>query len=171
MSCIWAGMSQVQEESLGKLLSDKDSDFKQNVARIKGKNGKELKEIIVQMYPTLFKELGIMELEHHIKLNVDTTPVVHPPRKIPMGLRDQLKKELDSMEDTGVIKKVDEPTEWVNSLVVGEKPNGDLRICLDPRDLNKAIKREYYQLPTFEEISSRLSGAKGYTKLDANKGY
>ena len=75
------------------------------------------------------------------------------------------------IKDTGVIKKVDEPTEWVNSLVVGEKPNGDLRICLDPRDLNKAIKREYYQLPTFEEISSRLSGAKVFTKLDANQGY
>ena len=123
------------------------------------------------MYPTLFKGLGIMEPEHHIKLNVNITPVVHPPRKIPVGLRDQLKKELDSMEETGVIRKVDEPTEWVNSLLVGEKPNGDLRICLDPRDLNKAIKREHYQLPTFEEISSRLSRAKVFTKLDANKGY
>ena len=78
-----------EEESMGKLLSDKDSDFKQNVARIKGKNGKELKETIVQMYPTLFKGLGIMEPEHHMKLNVNATPVVHPPRKITMGLRDQ----------------------------------------------------------------------------------
>ena len=113
---------------------EKDSDVKQKVATIKGKSGKELKETIMQMYPTLFKGLGIMELEHHIKLNV--------PRKILMGLRDQFKKELDSMEETGVIRKVDEPTEWVNSLVVGEKPNADLRIRLDPRDLNKAIKRE-----------------------------
>ena len=88
-----------------------------------------------------------------------------------MGLRQKLKKELDNMEKTGVIRKVDEPTEWVNSMVVVEKPNGELRICLDPRNLNKAIKREYYQLPTFEEISSRLSGAKVFTKLDANKGY
>ena len=98
--------------------SEKDSDVKQKVARTKGKNGKELKETIMQMYPTLFNGLGIMEPEHHIKLNVNTTPVVHPPRKIPVGLRDQLKKELDSMEETGVIRKVDEPTEWVNSLVV-----------------------------------------------------
>ena len=36
--------------------------------------------------------------------------------------------------------------------------------------LNKAIKKEY-QLPTFEEIASRLSGVKLFTKLDANKGY
>ena len=44
-----------------------------------------------------------------------------------------------------------------------------LRICLDPRDLNKAIKREYYQLPTFEEIASRLNVAKLFMKLDAKK--
>ena len=56
-------------------------------------------------------------------------------------------------------------------MVVVEKPSGGLRICLDSRDLNKAIKREYYQLPTFEETASRLSGAKLFTKLDANKGY
>ena len=54
---------------------------------------------------------------------------------------------------------------------MGEKPNGDLRIYLDLRDLNKAIKREHYQLPTFQEISSRSSRAKVFTKLDANKGY
>ena len=75
------------------------------------------------------------------------------------------------MEKIGVIRKIDEPIEWVNSMVMVEKPSGGLRICLDPRDLNKAIKKEYYQLPTFEETASRLSGAKLFTKLDANKGY
>ena len=56
-------------------------------------------------------------------------------------------------------------------MVVMEKPSGGLRICLDPRDLNKAIKRENSQLPTFEEIASRLSGAKLLIKLHTNKGY
>ena len=91
-------------------------------------------------------DLGKLEPEHHIRLQEDMPPVVHPPRKIPAGLRDKLKDELDRMEKMGVIVKVDEPSEWVNSLVLVEKPNGDLRICLDPRDLNKAIRREYYQL-------------------------
>jgi hypothetical protein len=44
-------------------------------------------------------------------------------------------------------------------------------LCLDPRDLNKELQREHYQLPTFEEISTRLAGAKVFTKMDANKGY
>ena len=56
-------------------------------------------------------------------------------------------------------------------MVVAEKPSRGLRISMDPRDLNKAIKREYYQLLIFKEIASRLSGTKLFTKLDANKGY
>ena len=60
---------------------------------------------------------------------------------------------------------------WVNSLVVVENPDVSLRLCLDPRDLNKAIKREHFQLPTFEDISTRLAAATHFTKLDAKKGY
>jgi hypothetical protein len=50
-----------------------------------------------------------------------------------------LKKELESMEQSDVVTKVTEPTEWVDALVVVEKPGtGKLRVYLDPRDLNKA---------------------------------
>lgn len=57
----------------------------------------------------------------------------------------------------GVIKRVDQPTDWVNSLVTADKAStGKLPVCLNPRDLNKAIKREHFQLPTMEEIASRL---------------
>ena len=75
------------------------------------------------------------------------------------------------MEADEIIAKVDCPTEWVNSFVAVEKKNGDLRVCLNPADLNEVVLREHYQLPTWEEISGRLAGAKIFTKLDANKGY
>ena len=64
-----------------------------------------------------------------------------------------------------------EPTDWVDSLVVVEKPNGSLRICLDPRDLNKAIKREHYRLPILEDVIPDLKGGKYFYKLDARSGY
>ena len=112
-----------------------------------------------------------METEYHIKLKEDISPKAHPPRKIPASLQEKIKEELDNMEKTSVIRKIDKPTEWVNTVVVVEKQNGGLRICFDPRDLNKTIKREYYQLPTFEEIATRQSGAKLFMKLDANKRY
>ena len=62
------------------------------------------------------------------------------------------------MEQLGIIKKVTEPTSWVNSVVVNEKKSGKLRICVDPKDLNKYVRREYYQLPTQEDITCRLAG-------------
>ena len=70
-----------------------------------------------------------------------------------------------------MIIKVEEPTEWANSLVVVTKANAQLRSCLDPRNLNKVFKREHYQLQTFEKISTRLAGVTYFTKLDANKKY
>ena len=74
--------------------------------------------------------------------------------KIPASLLEKIKEKLGNMEKTGVIRKTDEPTKLFNSIVVVETPRRGLRICLDPRDLSKAIKKKYSQLLTFEEISS-----------------
>ena len=67
------------------------------------------------------------------------------------------------MEKEQVIVKVDEPTDWVHNPVIVEKPSGKLRVCLDPRKLNKYLKREQYQLSTWEEISRRLYGARFFS--------
>ena len=75
------------------------------------------------------------------------------------------------MEKLGVISKVDKSTDWVSGMAVVEKPDGKLRICLDPRPLNKGIKRHYYPMPTLEEITARMAGAQYFAKLDAISGY
>ena len=75
------------------------------------------------------------------------------------------------MEADDIIAKVAEPTPWVSSMVVVRKKNGDVRICIDPRDLNKAVKRCYYPMPTIEEIVARLPGAKIFSVLDAKSGF
>ena len=75
------------------------------------------------------------------------------------------------MESLGVIDRATEPTDLVNSLFVVQKPNGQIRVCLDPNDLNKAIKRHHYQLPTAEDILSSMSGAIFFSELDALSGY
>ncbi|GBN09345.1 hypothetical protein AVEN_156307-1 [Araneus ventricosus] len=53
-----------------------------------------------------------------------------------------------------VIEKVTKPTDWISPLVIVQKKNGALRVCLDPQNLNKAIKRPQYNLPTFEDITT-----------------
>ncbi len=125
----------------------------------------------MEQYEDVFGEIGCLQGEHHISINSDVKPVIHPPRKIPISMLDKLKAELERMKQLDVIEKIDEPTDWVSSLVIVEKPNGQIRLCLDPRDLNKAIKRHHHPMPTVDEILTKLGGAKVFSKLDASSGY
>lgn len=90
---------------------------------------------------------------------------------VPLALQDKLKNELEKMESLNIIQKFTEPTQWVSSLVVVEKPNGKLRVCLDPKDLNWAILRPHYPMQTLEDVLPQLSKARFFTKLDARSGY
>lgn len=125
---------------------------------------------MLEEFSDVFEGLGCLDGTVKLQFDPSVTPVAHPPRKIPVALRDKLKKELDHMEKLGVIVKENKPTDWVNSMVVIDKDK-KLRICLDPRDLNQALKRSHYPLPTIEEVSTRLAGAKMFSVLDATKGF
>lgn len=94
-----------------------------------------------------------------------------PLRRVPHALMHKVKQELERMEKNKIIKPTTHPTDWVSQMVVVMKKDGSLRICMDPRPLNKATKRAHYPFPTFEEISAELHGAKYFCKLDAQSGY
>ena len=112
-----------------------------------------------QAFPTSFDTVGNMSGKYTIRLDPTITPVQHARRKVPIHYKEEIEKTLKDMEQLQIITPVTEPTEWVSSITYPTKPDGSLRICLDPRDLNKAIIREHYKAPTLEEISHRLSGA------------
>ena len=61
--------------------------------------------------------------------------------------------------------------DWVSSLAYSWKANGKLRVCLDPRDINKAIKRDHYKTPIVEEITHLLAGSKKFTKVNGTSSY
>ena len=75
------------------------------------------------------------------------------------------------MQELKVIPRVDEPSDWVSSITYVQKGDGSLRICLDPKDVNIALKRNPHHTPTVEEIAHKLSGATTFSKLDAKSGY
>ena len=102
-----------------------------------------------------FGYIGSLPKTHHISVKPEFTPTISPARQVPIALRDKLNR----MIKLDVIESVSEPTEWVNPLVTVEKRNLKLRVCLDPRDLNKAIKWQHYKLPTAEKLFSGKTGA------------
>ena len=89
---------------------------------------------------------------YHIVLEDKHTPVINPPR-IPHSLKERLKQTIDKNLKSGILVKVDQPTDWVSNLVIFEKKDGTLRMCLDSKDLNKTIKWEHYRIPTMQVSS------------------
>ena len=130
------------------------------------------KEELMLKFPDVFGEgLGQLDGQYAIRLDETVPPVQHAPRRIAVALRPQLKDTLDALEAQGVIAQVTTPTKWISSVVAVPKKNGKLRTCLDPKDLNRAIQREKYQLPTVEDIATRLHGAKVFTVMDVRNGF
>ena len=122
-------------------------------------------------YSDVFTGLGKYEKEYHIEVDSNVTPVIQRCRKVPYARYDKLKHTLVDLEKRGVIARVDRPTEWVHNLVITEKCDDRMRVCLDPKPLNVAIKRERYEIPTPVDVQSRLSGMRVFTVIDMQDAY
>ena len=95
-----------------------------------------------------------------------------PMKKSPnCETKQEEKEELARLGKGSVIKKEEEPTDWVSNLVVTEKPNGKLIVCIDPQHLNKALKRSHYTLPVIEDILPELADVKVFSKADLKHGF
>ena len=128
------------------------------------------KEAVLREYADVFDGLGKLPGECHIVIDEQIRLVQHLPRRVAAAARELLKKKLEELELKGVIVKETEPTEWISSLVTVIKP-GKMRICLDPKELNEAIKCPRYPLMTVEDLMPTLSKAKVFPKLDAKDGF
>lgn len=107
-----------------------------------------------------------------IQVRPAVEPKIQPASKFFFAVRDQLRETLEKLESQGVIASVDSPTDWVNNLVVTKKTNGGIRICLDPKSLNQAIKTERFSLPTPAKVQAKLGRSKVFcTGLDRRDAY
>ena len=121
-------------------------------------NGRAMKDEIMHKYSDLFDDkLGKLPIVYKMKLNPDVPPVVRPPYRIPIAMQDKVKQELDRMVKVEVIAPVTEPAEWVSSMVATKKKDKDeIRICIDPKELYKAILRPHYPMRTIEEVVAKM---------------
>ena len=88
-------------------------------------------------------------------------------------MMEPLKIELEHMVKLGVIRKlhINEATDWVHNLVPVRKPNGKLRVCLDPRTISKALCFTIHNAKTFSELTSHIGKVMYVSKIDANSGF
>jgi len=105
------------------------------------------REILAE-YGDLFEGLGLLEGDVHLETDPAVPlPVQMPLRRLPVGVRDKVAIELQTMEAQGIIMPVTDLSAWVSALLVVAKPDGKIRICIDPKHLNKALKRAHFCMP------------------------
>ena len=95
--------------------------------------------VLKRTFPDSFDTIGNMPSTYTIRTDPLVPQLQHARWKVPIEYRDQIEKALDDMVLKGVIAPVTKPTTWVSSLTYSHKPDGTLHICLNPKDLNKAI--------------------------------
>lgn len=99
---------------------------------------------------------------------------LHPPikqRYIPLSPMRQmaLEKELDRMLELKVVSPSQSP--WNSPVVMVQKPNGDTRLCLDSRAINRISRSDAYPLPYVSQILDKLRDAKYLSSIDLSSAY
>ncbi|KAJ8340235.1 hypothetical protein SKAU_G00348680 [Synaphobranchus kaupii] len=133
-------------------------------------DGPWTREHIRKQYADVFQGDGCMEGKYKIEIDTSVEPVKLPKRRLPVAMTTPLKDELSDLQSRGIIEPVDQSTDWISSLAIVKKPSGKLRICIDPRPLNKALKRSHCPLPTIDDILPDLPKARVFTVCDVKNG-
>lgn len=124
------------------------------------------------IFPTTFDgNVGLFQGEVDLKLQDDAQPIQLPPRAVPQSILPKLKSELDQLEKQGIIRPCPETTEWVHNIVTVVKKDGSLRICLDPRNLNKYLIRNVHHTASWEDAQHSFQNGKVFSTLDAKSAY
>ena len=137
-------------------------------------------------YSDIFKGLEkFLGEPYKLRLKPDSTPAKHRPQKVPLHLQDTFHKEVKRLVKINVLEAVSEPAEWLNNFVVVEKqvninksnarsPGHSIAkiwLCIDPKDLNKALDQEPYYSWSIDELIVKFSGAVFFTIINMDKGY
>ena len=129
---------------------------------------------LLSKHQRVFEGTGKLQ-NRQVELIVDRSvkPVVQRQRRIPFHLRAKVDSELERLEAEDIIEKVPdtEETPWISPVVIVPKKEDKIRLCVDMRAANKAIKRVCHPIPTVRDISMDLNGAKFFSKLDMSQAY
>ena len=142
--------------------------------------------------PTLLNEKQTQELldfisDHHAAFSLDDlergetnlldmeiytgeeTPRRAATRRMPFAVRQEVARQLNNMQGTGVIEPSSSP--WSSPVVMVRKKDGTLRFCVDYRELNKITKRDTFPLPRVDDLLDQLGNSRYFTTLDLASGY
>ncbi|MEL6816472.1 MAG: RNase H-like domain-containing protein, partial [Cyanobacteria bacterium J06598_3] len=107
---------------------------------------------------------------HKPKVKEDVTPVQQKMRPLPLAVREEVKTHLEELEAKGVIERVDS-SPWISPMVVTRRRTGGIRVCLDLKEVNKAVSPSKHPIPDMTEMLDKLRGATVFSTLDMRSAF
>ena len=131
----------------------------------------EVNPLLVE-FEDLFHGLGLLKGQE-IKFEIDPSvkPITQHLRKIPFHMRGKVENKIKQLLELDVIERVEGPTSWISPVVAVPKENGDVRITVDMRCANTAIKQSHYPIPTLDELLTKFNACSIFSKVDLLHGY
>ena len=163
----------VHAKALGIISFQKKPDAFMPINVIKLEDKSNMQDVLCQ-YPECFEGIGKLN-QYEVNLHVDPAckPVAEPPRRIPYHLKDRVDEAIKVMVENDVIEEHPngEVAPWVSNIVIAPKDDGDIRITLDAKNLNKAIPASSFAIPRQEDIKAKLAGSNFFSKLDLKSAF
>ena len=128
---------------------------------------------VLKQHEKLFRdELGRLEGQKvHVSVKEEAQPRFSKARQVPFALKAKVESELQRLESTGVLEKVTF-SRWASPIVPVVKSSGNIRICGDYKaTVNPSLLPDCYPLPRVEELFTKLTGGKTFSKLDLSNAY
>ena len=103
-------------------------------------------QYLLQKFPAVFSgKIGKLK-DYQLELNIDSVvqPVAQNSRPTPLHYRAKVEATLKQFQDQDIIEQATGPTPWVSPLVIVDKPNGAIRLCINMCKPNEALRRTHH---------------------------
>uniref|UniRef100_A0A2N9FCJ7 RNA-directed DNA polymerase n=1 Tax=Fagus sylvatica TaxID=28930 RepID=A0A2N9FCJ7_FAGSY len=107
---------------------------------------------------------------HSLNVEPGTRPVVQPMRTFHTEVEAQITQEVKKLLAAGFIKPIQHPR-WLSNIVPVKKKNGQIRCCVDFRNLNKACPKDEFPLPNMDLLIDSAAGHAMFSFMDGFSGY
>ena len=153
-------------------VPENNSDFSFNFADLSSDQTLMVNELLQKWNHVFSKsdlDIGFTDAVYHKIELLDDTPFKQRYRTIPPAMINEVKEHIQQLYDSGIIRPSNSP--YASNLVLVRKKNGQLRMCIDYRQLNQRTRLDAYALPRINDIFDYLSGSKYFSVLDMKSGY
>jgi hypothetical protein len=129
---------------------------------------------VVREFADVFpKELPGMSLERELEFTIDLKPRTEPITRTPYWMSTpqlhELKMQLKELLDLGLIRLSVSP--WGSPIIFIQNKDGSWKLCIDYRQLNKAMIKNQYSLPRIDDLFDQMKGAMVFSNIDLMSGY